>query len=165
MAVIPSVSVVHGKVCPGERTVHLDRRCGDCCHTLGCNLQVLCHNKCWTVLGEGGGCWTAQVWRSVCVCMCACAIFIKTHRGNAVSLIYDRGKALVAATFPGSRLRWGSHMCAVVRARPSHVCLQPSFCLQVRHLQISLKPSLKPFEFPVSWRHLFPLDVCDFLHA
>lgn len=71
----------------------------------------------------GGGCWTAQVWRSVCVCMCVCEIFIKNHPGNAVSLIYDRGKALVAATFPGSRLRWESHMCAVVRARPSHMCL------------------------------------------
>lgn len=68
MAVIPSLSVVHGKVCPGDRTGHLDR------HTLGCNLQVLCHNKCWTVLGEWGGAGQHRC-GEVCVSVCVCAKF------------------------------------------------------------------------------------------
>lgn len=52
--IIPSLSAAHGKGLPEgpHRVQPALFNCGTYCDILECNLQVFCHNKCWTVWGK-----------------------------------------------------------------------------------------------------------------
>lgn len=143
-----SVSGAWKRSAPGTaprpaRTVVLFQRRGDYCRTLGFNLQVLCHNKCWTVLeGKSKGrlcniCRTAQVlvWRSqglVSSCLkrfCFCA---QKHY-NFVSLQSSQCVGCSVISFRLSKrpfsyiYDWGKALVAVTFPG-SHLRWEPRMC-------------------------------------
>lgn len=111
-----SVSGAWKRSAPGTaprpaRTAVLFQRRDDYCHTLGFNLQVMCHNKCWTVL-EGKAkvdcatyagqrrCWVCQQILFLCAnvslqssqCVGCLVISFRLSK-RPFSYIYDWGKA------------------------------------------------------------------------